>query len=197
MGKVYLIGAGPGDPELLTVKAMRLVKSADVVLHDALVSPQILALVSPTAQVLNVGKRCRQKLLTQDEINSLLVHYARICRTVVRLKGGGPSIFGRAAEEIQGLLAAGIDDLDRLIAARHSEPLPTFIPKGSVGESFLRASLLPLLSQALGGDGVAGRLGAMELNVNVDSDGNLVDAASPLTKVSAGKIEIPAEVRNE
>jgi uroporphyrin-III C-methyltransferase len=108
MGKVYLIGAGPGDPDLLTVKALRLVQSADVVLHDALVSQGILDLISPAAQVVNIGKRCREKLLTQDEINSVLVYYARIFRTVVRLKGGDPLMFGRAGEEIQALRAAGI-----------------------------------------------------------------------------------------
>ena len=109
MGKVYLIGAGPGDPELLTLKAARLLASADVVLHDALVSDAVLAIVSPAAQIINVGKRAGQKLLTQDEINALLVSYGRTRTTVVRLKGGDPSIFGRAGEEIEALRAAGIE----------------------------------------------------------------------------------------
>jgi uroporphyrin-III C-methyltransferase len=109
MGKVYLIGAGPGDPELLTLKAARLLAGADVVLHDALVSDAVLAMISPAAQVINVGKRAGQKLLTQDEINALLVSYGRTRTTVVRLKGGDPSIFGRAGEEIEALRAAGIE----------------------------------------------------------------------------------------
>ncbi len=107
-GNVYLVGAGPGDPELLTLKAVRLLAAANVVLHDALVSDGVLALISSDAQVINVGKRAGQKLLTQDEINSLLVSYAQTRRTVVRLKGGDPTIFGRAGEEIEALRKAGI-----------------------------------------------------------------------------------------
>jgi len=109
MGKVYLIGAGPGDPELLTLKAARLLAGADVVLHDALVSDAVLAMISAAAEIINVGKRAGQKLLTQDEINALLVSYGRTRTTVVRLKGGDPSIFGRAGEEIEALRAAGIE----------------------------------------------------------------------------------------
>ena len=108
-GKVYLVGAGPGDPELLTLKAARLLAGANVVLHDALVSDGVLALISPGAEVINVGKRAGQKLLTQDEINSLLVSYAQTSQTVVRLKGGDPTIFGRAGEEIEALRKAGIE----------------------------------------------------------------------------------------
>jgi len=109
MGKVYLIGAGPGDPELLTLKAVRLLACADVVLHDALVSDGVLARIAPTAEIINVGKRAGQKLLTQDEINALLVSYGRTRATVVRLKGGDPSVFGRAGEEIEALRRAGIE----------------------------------------------------------------------------------------
>ncbi len=108
-GKVYLIGAGPGDPELLTLKAARLLAGAEVVLHDALVSDGVLAMISPAAEIINVGKRAGYKLLTQDEINALLVSYGRTRATVVRLKGGDPSVFGRAGEEIGALRAAGIE----------------------------------------------------------------------------------------
>src|SRR5271168_3390053 len=76
-GKVYLVGAGPGDPELLTRKAARLLREAQIVLHDSLVSREVLAEISPAAEVIDVGKRAGQKLLTQDEINSLLVSYAQ------------------------------------------------------------------------------------------------------------------------
>jgi len=107
-GTVYLVGAGPGDPELLTVKAMRLLAAADIVLHDSLVSAEILALISPRAEIIDVGKRAGRKLLTQDEINSLLVSYAESRTTVVRLKGGDPSIFGRAGEELEALRRANI-----------------------------------------------------------------------------------------
>jgi uroporphyrin-III C-methyltransferase len=107
--KVYLVGAGPGDPELLTVKAARLLSRAEVVLHDALVSDGVLAMISRSAEIINVGKRAGQKLLTQDEINSLLVSFGAWRGTVVRLKGGDPSVFGRAGEEIEALRAAGIE----------------------------------------------------------------------------------------
>src|SRR5215468_477230 len=108
MGKVFLVGAGPGDPELLTVKALRVLRRADVVLHDSLVSAEVLGLISPNAELVDVGKRAGLKLLTQDEINSLLVSYAAGHEVVVRLKGGDPLLFGRASEEIEALRAANI-----------------------------------------------------------------------------------------
>lgn len=108
IGKVFLVGAGPGDPELLTRKAARILAAADVVLHDSLVSREVLALAGANAQRVDVGKRCGAKLLTQDELNSLLVDYAQKHAVVVRLKGGDPLIFGRAAEEIAALRHAGV-----------------------------------------------------------------------------------------
>ncbi len=107
-GKVYLVGAGPGDPELLTLMALRVLKAADVVLHDDLVTPEILALILPTAQVYSVGKRCGRKNITQKEINKQMVAYASAGLTVVRLKGGDPLIFSRAGEEMEALQAAGV-----------------------------------------------------------------------------------------
>jgi uroporphyrin-III C-methyltransferase len=109
MGKVYLVGAGPGDPELLTVKAARLLSRAGIVFHDSLVSREILQLIARDAEVIDVGKRCGHKLLTQDEINSLLVSAAANHAVVIRLKGGDPLIFGRAGEEIEALRNAGVD----------------------------------------------------------------------------------------
>jgi uroporphyrin-III C-methyltransferase len=109
MGKVYLVGAGPGDPELLTVKATKLLARAGIVLHDSLVSREVLQLIARDAEVIDVGKRCGQKLLTQEEINSLLVAVARKHDIVVRLKGGDPLIFGRGAEEIDALRHAAVD----------------------------------------------------------------------------------------
>jgi uroporphyrin-III C-methyltransferase len=102
-GKVYLVGAGPGDPELLTLKALRLLRSAEVVLHDDLVAPEILKLIPSTAQIHNVGKRCGKKKILQGEINDLMVALAASGLRVVRLKGGDPLIFGRAGEEIETL----------------------------------------------------------------------------------------------
>lgn len=108
-GKVYLVGAGPGDPELLTMKAVRLLQSADVVLHDELIGPEVLKFVSRNARVRSVGKRCGRASITQSEINALLVNYALLDLQVVRLKGGDPLIFGRAGEEIEVLRKAGTD----------------------------------------------------------------------------------------
>jgi uroporphyrin-III C-methyltransferase len=108
-GRVCLVGAGPGDPELLTLKAVNRLRSADVVLHDALVSTEVLALVPPTARVLNVGKRRGSKCITQQEINSLLVSFAAEGNLVVRLKSGDPLLFGRGGEEIEALNQAAVD----------------------------------------------------------------------------------------
>ncbi len=107
-GKVYLVGAGPGDPELLTIKASRVIQHADVVLHDDLVPQAILESASLHAEVVNVGKRCGLKNITQDEINALMIKHARAGRSVVRLKSGDPLIFGRAAEEMAALNDAGV-----------------------------------------------------------------------------------------
>jgi uroporphyrin-III C-methyltransferase len=108
-GKVYLVGAGPGDPELLTLKALRVLKFADVVLHDDLVGADILRLAPAHAKVRNVGKRCGQKNISQEEINFLMVALAASGLQVVRLKGGDPLIFGRVGEEIAALREAQIE----------------------------------------------------------------------------------------
>ncbi len=108
-GKVYLVGAGPGDPELLTLKALRLLRSADVVLHDELIGQEILKLIPDTTFVRNVGKRGGRRNIRQQEIDTLLVKYASQGLTVVRLKGGDPLIFGRAGEEIEALRGAHIE----------------------------------------------------------------------------------------
>jgi uroporphyrin-III C-methyltransferase len=107
-GKVYLVGAGPGDPGLLTVKADQLIRRADIILHDDLVGVAILALAGPQAEVANVGKRCGAKKITQAEINARMIESARRGLQVVRLKSGDPGIFGRLAEEIDALEAAGV-----------------------------------------------------------------------------------------
>jgi len=107
-GKVYLVGAGPGDPELLTLKAVRLLETADVVFHDDLVPDEVLALVHRHALVTSVGKRCGRPRITQAGIHALMIESAKAGQSVVRLKQGDPLVFGRAAEEIAALRAAGI-----------------------------------------------------------------------------------------
>ncbi len=106
---VWLVGAGPGDPELLTRKAERLIYTADIVFYDALVGPDILSLIAPKAERVAVGKRSGRHSKDQESINALLLAAARAGKRVVRLKGGDPSIFGRSMEEIAYLQAEGIE----------------------------------------------------------------------------------------
>ncbi|WP_071515290.1 uroporphyrinogen-III C-methyltransferase [Geitlerinema sp. PCC 9228] len=108
VGKVYLVGAGPGDPGLFTLKGKALLEMADVVVHDALVSSEILAAINPQAETIHAGKRRGRHSLLQEETTRLLIAKAREHAVVVRLKGGDPFVFGRGGEEMQDLLEAGI-----------------------------------------------------------------------------------------
>ena len=106
-GKVYLVGAGTGDPELLTIKAYKTILQADVICYDNLVSDEILAL-NTTAEKIYVGKKCHKHSMSQQDINSLLVTLAQQGKTIVRLKSGDPFIFGRGGEEMQTVISAGV-----------------------------------------------------------------------------------------
>jgi uroporphyrin-III C-methyltransferase len=108
-GKVLLVGAGPGDPDLLTVKAVRAIGAADVIVHDGLVDDAILALVSANARMISVAKQRSRHSVPQDGINDILVREAQSGHLVVRLKGGDPFIFGRGGEEVEACRAAGVD----------------------------------------------------------------------------------------
>ena len=108
-GKVYLVGAGPGDPDLLTLKAARLLERADVIVHDGLVSREILAMASSTARLISVAKKRSLHSVPQDQINHILISEAAKGHVVVRLKGGDPFIFGRGGEEADDCIAAGVD----------------------------------------------------------------------------------------
>tara|TARA_R110000868_G_scaffold16872_15_gene74730 strand:- start:3273 stop:4070 length:798 start_codon:yes stop_codon:yes gene_type:complete len=105
---VHLVGAGPGDPELLTIKAVRLIRDARLIVHDGLVSDEILALASPDAELISVAKQRSRHSMPQDAINALLVRCALAGEAVVRLKGGDPFIFGRGGEEVDACRAAGV-----------------------------------------------------------------------------------------
>ena len=107
-GTVYLAGAGPGDPNLLTLRVLRLLETADLILPDDLVSAEILSLAHTGAEIIPVGKRCGQPRITQAEIHVLMLEAAQAGRSVLRLKSGNPLIFGRAGEEIGALRGAGI-----------------------------------------------------------------------------------------
>ncbi len=108
-GKVYIIGAGPGDPELITVKGMRALEMSDVILYDALVSKSLVEMFEQQGKAaIHVGKRCGWHGVRQDEINRLMLRYAREGKTVARLKGGDPLIFGRCGDEIEFLRKHGI-----------------------------------------------------------------------------------------
>lgn len=107
-GTVYLVGAGPGDPDLLTIRAARLLQNATLIVHDGLVDPAILAMASDDATLISVAKQRSKHTLPQDQINALLVREAMEGRDVVRLKGGDPFIFGRGGEEMEDCHAAGV-----------------------------------------------------------------------------------------
>lgn len=107
-GKVYLVGAGPGDPGLITVRGLELLRKAEVVIYDYLANSVLLEEVRPEAELIYAGKKAHQHTLTQDKINALLVQYGREGKQVVRLKGGDPFVFGRGGEEAQVLREAGI-----------------------------------------------------------------------------------------
>ncbi|MCL1470448.1 uroporphyrinogen-III C-methyltransferase [Argonema antarcticum] len=108
LGKVYLVGAGPGDPGLMTLKGKGLLECADVVVYDALVSPQILAMINPAADKIDAGKRMGRHSLLQEETTQLLIEKAQTEAIVVRLKGGDPFVFGRGGEEMEDLVGAGV-----------------------------------------------------------------------------------------
>jgi len=138
-GRLYIVGAGPGDPDLISVKGMKLISSADVVLYDALVSPELLRRAPPTCKRVYVGKRKGRKEFEQEEINKLLVFYARRYNCVVRLKGGDPYVYGRGHEELsyaasQGIHTEVVPGISSAIAAPSEAGIP--LTKRGVNESF-------------------------------------------------------------
>ena len=107
-GTIYLVGAGPGDPDLLTLRAARLIENAALIVHDGLVDPAILAMARPNAKLVSVAKQRSRHTLPQQDINALLIREAKAGRDVVRLKGGDPFVFGRGGEEMEDAHAAGL-----------------------------------------------------------------------------------------
>jgi len=137
---LILIGAGPGDPELITVKGLKALQKAEVVLYDALASPELLAFTPANCKKVFVGKRKGKKAFSQEEINQLIVFYATRYKCVVRLKGGDPNIFGRGHEEIEYAIKRGISNITVIPGISSSIAAPTAagipITKRGVNESF-------------------------------------------------------------
>ena len=135
-GKVYLVGAGPGDPELITVKGLRCLRNAEVVVYDRLANPALLNEAASEAELIYVGKRTGYCALRQEEINALLIAQARLGRVVVRLKGGDPCVFGRGGEEALALTEAGIEfEIVPGISSAIAVPTYAGIPVTHRGES--------------------------------------------------------------
>lgn len=151
---VHLVGAGPGDPELLTLRAARLLAEADAVVHDRLVGAGILALAAPTARVFDVGKVPGERRHTQEHINELLVTLGASGDTVVRLKGGDPFVFGRGGEEAEALCAAGIavdvvPGISSVVAAPAAAGIPITHREHSSGFTVVTAHQDPMTDHTL------------------------------------------------
>ena len=155
-GKVWLVGAGPGDPDLLTLRAARLVMQARLIVHDGLVDPAILAMAHPAARLVSVAKRRSKHTMPQDEINALLVREALAGRDVVRLKGGDPFIFGRGGEEVEACRAAGVavevvPGISAALGAAAAAQLPLTHRASASAVTFVTGQCKPVLSDAAGG----------------------------------------------
>jgi uroporphyrin-III C-methyltransferase len=162
LGKVWLVGAGPGDPDLLTLRAARLIMSAKLIVHDGLVDPAILALAKPSAQLISVAKRRSRHTMQQDEINALLVREALAGREVVRLKGGDPFIFGRGGEEAEACRADGVPvevvpGISAAIGAAAAAGLPLTHRKAASVVSFVAGQCKGLSEQNWAGLAGVGR----------------------------------------
>ena len=155
-GRVVLVGAGPGDPGLLTVRAVEALRQADVVVHDGLIDPRVLDLAPAAAERLSVAKRRARHTLPQDAINALLVEHAAAGRVVVRLKGGDPFVFGRGGEEVAAVRAAGmpvevIPGVSAALGCAAEAMLPLTHRDHASAVSFVAGQCKPVLSAAEGG----------------------------------------------
>jgi uroporphyrin-III C-methyltransferase/precorrin-2 dehydrogenase/sirohydrochlorin ferrochelatase len=184
-GRVALVGAGPGDPELLTARAIDLMASADYVLHDALIAPATLRLCGPDARLENVGKRAGHDNPRQEDINARLVELARAGQDVVRLKGGDPFVFGRGGEELAALLEAGVDVVVCPgVSAALAAPAAAGIPLTMRGVASSVA-----ITTAQGGDGLerlAGLARSAETLVVMMPRASLAEIADALIPVVGG-----------
>jgi uroporphyrin-III C-methyltransferase len=191
-GKVYLVGAGPGDPDLLTVKAARLISGADVVVHDGLVDDAILALANPQARFISVAKQRSRHSVPQDGINAILVREARAGHAVVRLKGGDPFIFGRGGEEVEECRVAGVPvevvpGISAAIAGGAAALLPLTHRDASSAVTFVAGQCKGLTDQNWAGLAGKGRTLVIYMGVATADDISeklIADGLSPDTPVA-------------
>ncbi|NML10865.1 uroporphyrinogen-III C-methyltransferase [Sphingobium sp. AR-3-1] len=189
---VQLVGAGPGDPDLLTIKAARLIAQADVIVHDGLVSDAILALASPHADLISVAKQRSRHSMPQEAINALLVDLAREGRNVVRLKGGDPFIFGRGGEEVDACRAAGVPvevvpGISAAIGSAAMAQLPLTHRDASSAVSFVAGQCKGLTDQDWSGLAGQGRTLVIYMGVataNAIADKLMADGVSPAIPVA-------------
>jgi uroporphyrin-III C-methyltransferase len=191
-GTVYLVGAGPGDPDLLTVKAARLIAAADVVVHDGLVDDAILALANPKARFISVAKQRSRHSVPQDGINAILVEQALAGHAVVRLKGGDPFIFGRGGEEVDACREAGIPvevipGISAAIAGGAQNLLPLTHRDASSAVTFVAGQCKGLTDQNWAGLAGKGRTLVIYMGVATADDISeklMADGLSPDTPVA-------------
>ncbi|MFC3441054.1 uroporphyrinogen-III C-methyltransferase [Sphingobium rhizovicinum] len=200
---VHLVGAGPGDPDLLTVKAVRLIGAADVIVHDGLVSDAILALASPHAELISVAKQRSRHSMPQEGINALLVDLAREGRSVVRLKGGDPFIFGRGGEEVDACRAAGVPvdvvpGISAAIGSAAAAQLPLTHRAASSAVSFVAGQCKGLTDQDWSGLAGKGRTLVIYMGVATAADiadKLIADGVSPALPVAVLENGTRADMR--
>lgn len=191
-GIVYLVGAGPGDPDLLTVKAARLIAAADVVVHDGLVDDAILAIANPAARFISVAKQRSRHTVPQDGINAILVREALAGHAVVRLKGGDPFIFGRGGEEVDACRAANvpvevIPGISAAVAGGAEALLPLTHRDASSAVTFVAGQCKGLTDQNWAGLAGKGRTLVIYMGVATADDISeklIADGLSPDTPVA-------------
>ena len=200
---VHLVGAGPGDPDLLTVRAARLIAGADVIVHDGLVSDAIIALASPEAEHISVAKQRSRHSMPQEGINALLVSLAREGRSVVRLKGGDPFIFGRGGEEVEALREAGVPvdvvpGISAAIGCAAQAQLPLTHRAASSAVSFVAGQCKGLTEQDWSGLAGKGRTLVIYMGVATASDiadKLMADGVSPALPVAVIENGTRADMR--
>jgi len=200
---VTLVGAGPGDPELLTLRAARLIGEADVIVHDGLVSAEILALASPQAELISVAKQRSRHSVPQDGINALLVELALAGRRVVRLKGGDPFIFGRGGEEMEACRAAGVPveivpGISAAVGCAAQAQLPLTHRAAASAVSFVAGQCKGLTDQDWSGLAGAGRTLVIYMGVATAADiaeKLIADGVSPAIPVAVLENGTRADMR--